>query len=104
MNYLLMNCLVLFTLRLNGHREVKTDKVSRKYAASWFPMLKTKPSDVLIIGAGAAGLAAALDLSRAGCKVIVLEARDRIGGGRFPQHDYSVPTPTGSRPAFCACK
>lgn len=36
--------------------------------------------DVLIIGAGAAGLAAASELSEAGWKVIVLEARNRIGG------------------------
>lgn len=37
-------------------------------------------ADVLIIGAGAAGLAAARELSLANLKVIVLEARDRIGG------------------------
>lgn len=36
--------------------------------------------DVLIIGAGVAGLAAAGMLSRAGVRVLVLEARDRIGG------------------------
>jgi monoamine oxidase len=38
---------------------------------------------ILIIGAGAAGLAAASKLSRAGRDVIVLEARDRIGGRVF---------------------
>jgi monoamine oxidase len=36
--------------------------------------------DVLVIGAGAAGLAAARDLSDAGLTVSILEARDRIGG------------------------
>lgn len=35
---------------------------------------------VIVVGAGVAGLAAAQDLSRAGAEVIVLEARDRIGG------------------------
>ena len=40
---------------------------------------------VLIIGAGAAGLAAARDLSCAGREVIILEARDRIGGRVFTQ-------------------
>ncbi len=35
---------------------------------------------VLVIGAGLAGLAAARELKRAGFQVLVLEARDRIGG------------------------
>jgi monoamine oxidase len=56
-------------------------------------MLKTKPSDVLIIGAGAAGLAAARDLSLAGHQVIVLEARDRIGGRIFTYKNPSEPNP-----------
>jgi monoamine oxidase len=37
-------------------------------------------ADVLVIGAGAAGLAAARALTSAGRRAIVLEARDRIGG------------------------
>lgn len=36
--------------------------------------------DVIVVGAGAAGLAAAAHLSRHGKSVCVLEARDRIGG------------------------
>jgi monoamine oxidase len=36
--------------------------------------------DVIVVGAGAAGLAAAAHLSRSGKSVCVLEARDRIGG------------------------
>ncbi|MCJ1707665.1 NAD(P)/FAD-dependent oxidoreductase [Microbacterium sp. VKM Ac-2923] len=36
--------------------------------------------DVVVIGAGAAGLTAANDLRRAGLSVAVLEARDRVGG------------------------
>jgi monoamine oxidase len=36
--------------------------------------------DVIVIGAGAAGLAAAQALARAGRSVLVLEARERIGG------------------------
>jgi len=37
-------------------------------------------SDVIVVGAGAAGLAAADALARAGRSVLVLEARSRIGG------------------------
>ena len=37
-------------------------------------------ADAAIIGAGVAGLAAARELSRAGLKVIILEATERIGG------------------------
>ena len=37
-------------------------------------------SEVIVVGAGAAGLAAADALARAGVSVLVLEARDRIGG------------------------
>lgn len=36
--------------------------------------------DVIVVGAGAAGLAAAQRLERAGRRVLVLEARDRVGG------------------------
>lgn len=39
-----------------------------------------KTSDILVIGAGAAGLMAAYRLSQKGKKVTVLEARDRTGG------------------------
>lgn len=46
-----------------------------------------KNPDVIVIGAGAAGLAAAVQLGRAGLSVLILEARDRIGGRMFTQHD-----------------
>ena len=55
--------------------------------------MSTQSADVLIIGAGAAGLAAAQDLSAGGLRVIVLEARDRIGGRIYTHHDPSVPVP-----------
>ena len=35
---------------------------------------------IIVVGAGVAGLAAARDCARAGAEVIVLEARDRVGG------------------------
>ena len=38
------------------------------------------PKDVVIIGAGMSGLVAGYELTRAGHDVIILEARDRVGG------------------------
>jgi len=51
------------------------------------------PSDVLILGAGVAGLSAALDLSRAGLRVEILEARDRVGGRIFTRLDSALNHP-----------
>jgi monoamine oxidase len=46
-----------------------------------------------VIGAGAAGLAAARDLCKAGREVIVIEARGRIGGRVFTHRDPHQPVP-----------
>jgi len=43
--------------------------------------------DIIILGAGAAGLSAAVELAQAGLKITILEARDRIGGRIFTKHD-----------------
>jgi monoamine oxidase len=55
--------------------------------------MSEKTVDVLVIGAGAAGLAAARDLGVAGLNICVIEARDRIGGRIHTLHDSSVDVP-----------
>ncbi|HEY9517636.1 MAG TPA: NAD(P)/FAD-dependent oxidoreductase [Gemmatimonadales bacterium] len=54
--------------------------------------------DVLVIGAGVAGLAAARDLSQAGRTVALLEARSRIGGRVYTLHDpaWGLPVELGA--------
>jgi monoamine oxidase len=49
--------------------------------------------DVMIFGAGVAGLSAAIELARAGLDVAILEARDRIGGRVFTQIDPTLNHP-----------
>jgi monoamine oxidase len=49
--------------------------------------------DVLVVGAGAAGLAAAAELTRAGRSVLIVEARDRIGGRCCTRRLPGIPAP-----------
>jgi monoamine oxidase len=49
--------------------------------------------DVIILGAGAAGLSAAVELAQAGLRVTILEARDRLGGRIFTKHDRVCDAP-----------
>jgi monoamine oxidase len=54
--------------------------------------------DVIIIGAGASGLMAARELARADMQVLILEARDRIGGRifTFSGNGFSTPVEAGA--------
>jgi monoamine oxidase len=56
----------------------------------------TAPPEVVIIGAGVAGLTAARDLSAAGARVLVLEARDRLGGRVMTHHTAGGPVELGA--------
>jgi phytoene dehydrogenase-like protein len=55
--------------------------------------LSDRDHDVIVIGAGAAGLAAAAALSLAGRSVLTVEARDRIGGRCDTRRLPGVPAP-----------
>jgi monoamine oxidase len=55
-----------------------------------FKQVKTMTRyDTLIIGAGAAGLAAGCRLQAAGQTILLLEARNRIGGRIWTVHDFA---------------
>jgi monoamine oxidase len=58
----------------------------------------SEDTDIVVIGAGAAGLSVARRLLAAGRRVIVLEARDRIGGRIHTLHlpDWPAPVEAGA--------
>jgi monoamine oxidase len=60
--------------------------------------MSTGPADVVVIGAGMAGLSAAGRLAAAGLRGVVLEARDRVGGRVHTLHlpDWPVPVEAGA--------
>jgi len=66
---------------------------ANKLERSALPFFDADPVDVIIIGAGAAGLAAARELARARLSVLVLEARDRIGGRCWSRHEPGLQIP-----------
>jgi len=60
------------------------------------PASTERNADVLVIGAGIAGLRAAEVLVAAGRRVIVLEARDRLGGRIYTDRSWGVPVELGA--------
>ncbi|HEX4627326.1 MAG TPA: NAD(P)/FAD-dependent oxidoreductase [Gemmatimonadales bacterium] len=52
--------------------------------------------DIVVIGAGAAGLAVACDLTRAGARALVLEARGRLGGRILTHQTPNGPVELGA--------
>jgi monoamine oxidase len=51
------------------------------------------PYDVAIVGAGAAGLAAAAELGRAGRRALLIDARERVGGRIYSHREPGMPMP-----------
>lgn len=54
-------------------------------------------TDVVVVGAGLAGLVAARELERAGAGVLVLEASDRVGGRTYTREAAGVPLEMGGQ-------
>jgi len=75
-------------LRRRPTRIVGDGETSEFYS----PAMSTE-ADVIVIGAGAAGLSAAAALGEAGLAVAVLEARERIGGRIFTLRDPVCQSP-----------
>ena len=61
-----------------------------------YVMPPTSHPDVLILGAGAAGLAAARACLAQGLSFVVLEARDRVGGRALTDHSLGWPVDLGA--------
>jgi monoamine oxidase len=49
--------------------------------------------DVVIVGAGVSGLSAACELRKSGLSILVLEARDHIGGRAWTRHEPGLSAP-----------
>src|SRR3954451_22888390 len=62
--------------------------------------MKTIDCDVVIVGAGIAGLTALSDLGQQGVSCLCLEARDRIGGRILTIEDPYSPLPMELGPEF----
>jgi phytoene dehydrogenase-like protein len=57
------------------------------------PQTTQDSADVLVLGGGAAGLSAAIDLAREDLKPRILEARDRLGGRILTVQDPVLQAP-----------
>ena len=58
--------------------------------------MSVQSREVLVIGAGIAGLTAARDLAIDGYNVAILEARERIGGRIWTSHELGLPADLGA--------
>lgn len=81
--------------------------LTRRHFLSAAPMVLAAPSsllaqdggfdfDCIIVGAGAAGIAAAHELKKQGKSYIILEARNRVGGRIYTDRSLGVPYDAGA--------
>ena len=70
----------------SGARPHPLETLSLLMASPPAAAANSQPWDVIVIGAGIAGLASARALAEAGLRTLVLEARDRIGGRILTLH------------------
>ena len=71
--------------------DAKEVEITRAIAEEFYSVLQERAeSDVIIIGAGPAGLTAARELSLMGYKILVIEQNNYLGGGCLL---YTSPSP-----------
>ena len=65
---------------------------TKKWSPPCQPLRRSPVSghDVIVIGAGAAGIAAARRLTEAGLDVVILEARNRVGGRAYTDETFAA--------------
>ena len=74
-----------------SRRSVLTSLLATAALPAWAQTIPTNP-DVVIIGAGSAGLSAARSLAAQGKSVIIVEGAERIGGRAYTESDtFGVP-------------
>lgn len=76
-------------MSVDDSRTLEGSNMRPERIADWlgpirYCMSQLNPHHIVAIGAGAAGLVAARELTRAGKRVTLLEARDRCGGRIYP--------------------